>query len=51
MINTDKNHKHIYDAHGKQLCCTEETKTMPKQIQGRVLIMFVAQRMKSQSKE
>ena len=26
MINTDKNHKHIYDAHGKQLCCTEESK-------------------------
>ena len=26
MINTNKNHKHIYDAHGKQLCCTEESK-------------------------
>lgn len=26
MINTDKNHKHIYDAQGKQLCCTEENK-------------------------
>jgi Cd2+/Zn2+-exporting ATPase len=26
MINTDKNHKHTYDAQGKQLCCTQEEK-------------------------
>lgn len=26
MINTDKNHKHIYNAQGKQLCCTQEQK-------------------------
>lgn len=26
MINVDKNHKHIYDAQGKQLCCTLEDK-------------------------
>ena len=30
MINTDKNHKHIYDANGKQLCCTEENKNNPQ---------------------
>lgn len=26
MINTDKNHKHIYNVQGKQLCCTQEEK-------------------------
>lgn len=26
MINTDKNHKHIYNVQGKQLCCTLEEK-------------------------
>lgn len=26
MINADKNHKHTYDAQGKQLCCTQEEK-------------------------
>lgn len=26
MTNTGKNHKHIYDAQGKQLCCTQEEK-------------------------
>src|SRR5690606_9739560 len=30
MINTDKNHKHIYDAQGKQLCCTQEEKIYTK---------------------
>ncbi|MDY3525785.1 heavy metal translocating P-type ATPase [Riemerella anatipestifer] len=26
MINTDKNHKHTYDAQGKMTCCTQEEK-------------------------
>ncbi len=26
MINTDPNHKHIYDQHGKMICCSEEEK-------------------------
>lgn len=26
MINKDKDHKHIYDVQGKQLCCTQEEK-------------------------
>lgn len=30
MINTDKNHKHKYDAQGKQLCCTQEEKIYTK---------------------
>ena len=30
MINTDKNHKHTYDAQGKQLCCTQEEKIYTK---------------------
>lgn len=30
MINTDKNHKHIYDAQGKQLCCTQVEKIYEK---------------------
>ncbi len=30
MINTDKNHKHTYNAQGKQLCCTQEEKIYTK---------------------
>lgn len=30
MINTAKNHKHTYDAQGKQLCCTQEEKIYAK---------------------
>ena len=30
MINTDPNHKHKYDANGKQLCCTLEEKINSK---------------------
>lgn len=30
MINTDKNHKHTYDAQGNQLCCTQVTKIYTK---------------------
>ena len=26
MINTDKNHKHTYDAQGRMTCCTLEDK-------------------------
>ena len=26
MINSDQKHQHIFDAHGKQLCCTQEEK-------------------------
>src|SRR5690554_4280676 len=26
MTNTDKNHKHTYDAQGKMTCCTQEEK-------------------------
>ena len=26
MINTDKNHKHTYDAQGRMTCCTQEEK-------------------------
>lgn len=30
MINKDPNHKHIYDAQGRQLCCTQEEKIYTK---------------------
>lgn len=30
MINTDKNHKHTYDAQGKMTCCTQEEKIYTK---------------------
>lgn len=30
MINKDPKHKHIYDAQGKQLCCTQEEKIYTK---------------------
>ena len=30
MINTDPNHKHTYDAHGKMTCCTLEDKIYAK---------------------
>ncbi|MGJ1193890.1 heavy metal translocating P-type ATPase [Sphingobacterium siyangense] len=37
MINTNKNHKHIYDAQGKQLCCTQEDKIYSQAGAGQII--------------
>ncbi|RKD16332.1 cadmium-translocating P-type ATPase [Pelobium manganitolerans] len=38
MINTDKNHKHIYDAQGKQLCCTPQEEKIYKDAKAKKLL-------------